>query len=302
MASITNHRAVIRWVVDVDTLWPQTSSSAIPRPLTEQWAPNDAVQAALDRLSQDEKAKVLRFHFASDAKMSLASCLLKRRAITQICGVPWHEAIVTLDNNKKPCFVPKGGATGKTIALNVSHHGGLVALAACPGSTTKLGIDVVSMSSANITTVVNEGFETWVKMFDSIFSDRELNDIINFVPPVSYDSQAEIAAKLRHFNLHWAMKEAYMKMTGEGLVASWIRYLEFLNVRTPRHAKELNLESEYGEAICDVEIYLYSKRVYNVKLEVQAFRDDGFLAVAASDRSIDFLPYTFLGFEEISRT
>ena len=300
MASVTINRAVIRWLVDVDQLWPQTSSSAT-RPLTAYWAPDEAVQTALNRLPQDEKAKVLRFHFTSDAKMSLASCLLKRKAITQICEVPWHKANVTLDNNKKPYFVSEGEATGKTIALNVSHHGGLVALAACPGSTTKLGIDIVSMSLANIATVTREGFETWVKMFDSIFSDRELNDIVNFVPPVSCDSQAELAAKLRHFNLHWAMKEAYVKMTGEGLVVEWVKNLEFLNVQTPKHANELNVESEYGEAICDVEVYLYSKRVYDVKLEVQAFRD-GFLAVAASDRSINFLPYTFLGFEEISPT
>ena len=300
MAPVTNNRAVIRWVVDVDPLWPQKSSSAT-RPLTDHWATDEAVQAALNRLSQDEKVKVLRFHFTSDAKMSLVSCLLKRRAITQICEVPWQDANVTLDSNKKPYFVPKGEATGKTIALNVSHHGGLVALAACPGSATKLGIDIVSMSQVDIATVARQGFETWVRIFEAIFSDRELNDIVTFVPPESCDPQAEIAARLRHFYLHWAMKEAYMKMTGEGLVASWVKHLEFLNVRTPRHAKEMNLESEYGEAICDVEIYLYSKRVYHTKLEVQAFRD-GFLAVAASDRSIDFLPYTFLNLEENSPT
>lgn len=300
MASVTINRAIIRWLVDVDQLWPQTSSSAT-RPLTVHWAPDEAVQTAFNRLPQDEKAKVLRFHFASDAKMSLASCLLKRKAITQICEVPWHEANVTLDNNKKPHFVPGGEKTGKTIALNVSHHGGLVAIAACPGSATKLGIDIVSMSQANIATVARQGFETWVRTFEAVFSDRELNDIVNFVPPESCDPQAEIATKLRHFYLHWAMKEAYVKMTGEGLVARWVKDLEFLNVRTPKHANELNLESEYGEAICDIEIYLYSKRVYDIKLEAQAFRD-GFLVVAASDRSINFLPYTFLGFEEISPT
>ena len=257
---------VIRWVVDVDPLWPQTSSSAT-RPLTDHWALNEAVQAALNRLSQDEKAKVLRFRFMSDAKMSLASCLLKRIAITQICEVPWHKAIVTLDSNKKPCFVPEGQATGKTIALNVSHHGGLVALAACPGSKIKLGIDVMSTNHINIATVARQGFATWARMFDAVFSERELNDIVNFVPPESCDPQAEIAAKLRRFTLFWAMKEAYVKMTGEGLVALWVKHLEFLNVRTPRHAKELNLESEYGEAICDAEIYLYTERVRDVKLD-----------------------------------
>ena len=159
MASVTNNRAVIRWVVEVDPLWPQESSSAT-RPLTDDWAPYEAVQAALNRVSQEEKAKVLRFHFTSDAKMSLASCLLKRKAITQICQVLWHKANVTLDSHKKPCFVPEGETTGKTIALNVSHHGDLVALAACPGSATKLGIDIVSMSPANIATVARQGFES----------------------------------------------------------------------------------------------------------------------------------------------
>ena len=176
-----------------------------------------------------------------------------------------------------------------------------MALAACPGSVTKLGIDVVSMSRADIATVARQGFETWVKIFEAIFSDRELNDIVTFVPPESCDPQEAIAAKLRHFNLHWAMKEAYTKMSGEGLTAPWLKALEFTNVRTPRHANEMDLESEYGETIHDVEIYLYSERVRDVKLEIQAFRD-GFLAIAASDRSIDFLPYTFPSLEENALT
>lgn len=87
-----------------------------------------------------------------------------------------------------------------------------MALTAYPGSAIKLGIDVVSMSWADIATVARQGFETWVRMFKAIFSDRELNDIINFVLPESCDPQAEIVAKLRYFNLHWAMKEAYIRM------------------------------------------------------------------------------------------
>lgn len=153
-------------MVDVDQLWPQTSSSAIC-PLTVHWPPDDAVQAALNRLSHDEKAKVLRFHFTSDAKMSSASCLLKRRATTQICEVPWHKANVTLDGNKNLYFVPRGKATRKTI---VSHYGSLVALAACPGSAMKLGVDIVSMTRADIATVARQGFKTWVRIFEEVFS------------------------------------------------------------------------------------------------------------------------------------
>lgn len=40
----------------------------------------------------------------------------------------------------------KKEAIRKTIALNISHHGGLIALAAYPGSATKLGIDIVNIN------------------------------------------------------------------------------------------------------------------------------------------------------------
>ncbi len=45
-----------------------------------------------------------------------------------------------------------------------------------------------------------------------------------------------IEAKLRRFYTFWALKEAYVKMTGDALLADWLRVLEFRKVRAPRPA------------------------------------------------------------------
>ncbi|KAL2397688.1 hypothetical protein ABEF93_003323 [Exophiala dermatitidis] len=42
-----------------------------------------------------------------------------------------------------------------------------------------------------------------------------------------------IHLKLRRFYAYWALKEAYIKMVGEGLLASWLQKLEFMNVVAP---------------------------------------------------------------------
>ena len=204
---------VLRWVVDVVPLWQLPPFPNSDRPLTHQWAPNRAVQATLDRLSQDERAKVLRFHFVADAKMSLASCLLKRRAISTICEIPWSRATVSEDSNRKPCYLPIEEG-GKTLEFNVSHHGGIVAIVACEDKSTKLGVDVVSMNwNKDVEAVRTGGFEAWARTYEAVFSDSEVQDIINFEPEGRPSGQERIAEKIRHFYAHWCLKEAYVKMT-----------------------------------------------------------------------------------------
>ena len=287
---------ILRWLMDVDPLWSGPRADTT-RPLTLQWAPSKDVQASLDLLFPGEKAKVLQFRFESDAKMSLASCLLKRRAITEICKVPWSEAIVSQDRNRKPCYQPQDGG-GKEIEFNISHHGTVVALAACEGSAVKLGIDVVSINLAkDVAAVSKSGFGSWARTYDSVFSDREIDDIIHFSTSDIVDARASTIAKVRHFYAHWCLKEAYVKMTGEALLAPWLKDLEFRNVKTPKPANELGVGSEWGELVEDVEIWFHGKRVTDVKLEIQAFRSDYMIAVAASSQAVGFSPYQLLELE-----
>jgi len=57
---------------------------------------------------------------------------------------------------------------------------------------------------------------------------------------VTVSSTPLIASKLRNFYAHWCLKEAYIKMTGEALLAPWLRDLEFRNVRPPAAASSLS--------------------------------------------------------------
>lgn len=108
-------------------------------------------------------------------------------------------------------------------------------------------------------------FDEWVDIFAEMFSDRERRNMrhapihmpvaereegvwgISSDESSSSEGGSEAARlrrareneaklmqlKLRRFYAYWALKEAYIKMVGEGLLASWLKELEFLNVTAP---------------------------------------------------------------------
>ena len=270
---------VFRWLLDVQDLWKTPFDGAEPFKSTEHWATGQAAQRALDLLPPPEQAKVLKFYRQSDAKLCLGSCLLKRRAISDAVGIGWADVIIGEDSNRKPYYRPSASGA-KIMEFNVSHHGTLVALVGCIGGETKLGVDIVRMNwEKDYTKVLEEGFDSWTKTYEMVFSDQEVQDIAHYVPPQSTSKQEEIRAKLRHFYAHWCMKEAYVKMTGEALLASWLKALEFRNVQVPAPAAD----GEWGESCSDVEIWFYGERVRNVKLDIQAFKDDYMIATCSSN-------------------
>ena len=279
-----------RWLLDVQSLWPAPDEGSGKPQSTERWASGTAAQHALAFLSDGERARALRFYWPNDAKLSLGSNLLKHRAIADTCRVPWSEATVSEGANKKPCYKPLPPSS-KSLEFNVSHHGSLVALVGCPGESVHLGVDIVKMNwEKDYTTVMKDGFEAWANIYEMVFSDREIRDIAGFVPPTRGTSEEEIRARLRHFYAHWCLKEAYVKMTGEALLASWLKDLEFRNVEVPLPAGQMHASGQvggdWGQTCGDVEIWFYGKRVTDVRLEIQAFREDYMIATASSSVSI----------------
>lgn len=286
---------VFRWLLDVRNLWSipdhqdhQSNSS------TAQWAENEDAKKALSFLSSNEKAKVLRFYFPKDAKLSLASNLLKRRAITHACHIAWSDASISEDHNRKPCYKPQSPNTSK-MEFNVSHHGTLVALVGCNGETRKLGIDIVQLNwEKDYSAVLKEGFSAWVKVYEMVFSDREVADIISYSLPTLSDPREQIKAKLRHFYAHWCLREAYVKMTGEALLAPWLKDLEFRNVPVPSCASQPPGESDQGGwgQTCPVhEIWLKGEKLTGIKMELQAFGEEYMLATAVSEPNAFLLPF-----------
>lgn len=74
--------------------------------------------------------------------------------------------------------------------------------------------------------------EEWVDVFGEMFSAREQHDM-KHLPINQISEMTEPDLKARRFYTYWALKEAYIKMVGEGLLASWLRELEYKNVLVP---------------------------------------------------------------------
>jgi 4'-phosphopantetheinyl transferase len=93
-------------------------------------------------------------------------------------------------------------------------------------------------------------------------------------------SSVVIDAKLRRFYAMWCLREAYVKMTGEALLAPWLQQLEISDVEAPA-AKDGIRDSgslEEGELVNEFRIDFKRKLVTNVKMELSALGKDFMVA------------------------
>ncbi|GES66221.1 4'-phosphopantetheinyl transferase NpgA [Aspergillus terreus] len=254
----------------------------------------------LDTLKPTEQEAVTRFYHQKDRQMSLASNLLKYLFVHRTCRIPWPEIIIsrTPAPHKRPCFIPAAdhprAAALPTLEFNVSHQASLVALAGTstpsPASTQQkerlltaapdpattplpslpqVGIDITCVNERRAdATPTLAALNEYVDIFAEVFSARELETIKSTAA-----RKNDPAYGYRLFYAFWALKEAYIKMTGEALLAPWLRELEFTDVRAP----EPRAERPYT----GVRTWLYGKLVEDVRVEIEAFEDDYLIATAA---------------------
>lgn len=264
---------------------------------------------------------MLKYYHVKDAKMSLASHLLKHLVITKYCNVPWSKSKVSRQpTHGKPCYVPEGGDDEHVhMDFNVSHQAGIVSLIAAVGfeNHVDVGTDVVCANERSVqdyASIDKEGFFAWVDIHGDVFADSELNgmklspvaarsvgiavgDVGGYardalsrcqwrnrkldvqvvkgdgVPEESVElsSNVVIEAKLRRFYAMWCLRETYVKMTGEALLASWLKDLEISNVQTPAakdSADPFSLEA--GDVARDFKIAFKRKPVKDVNMELSA--------------------------------
>ncbi|KAA6411381.1 MAG: hypothetical protein FRX48_04661 [Lasallia pustulata] len=316
---MANH-PVFRWLLDTAQLWPAPASISSGHPVTstEHWATGTASRA-LSVLPSEETAKVLRFIRPQDAKLKLGSYLLKHLAIVRSCGMPWSESCISVADNGKPCFNPPENAQEKIVQFNVSHHGTVVVLVGRTGPGARLGIDVVHVDwDKDRCKVARGGFENWVRIFEDVFSEREVADIVSTFPDTytlengtvinlkeveerggSYkveneklivqmpdrteqtiSTETRLKARLRRFYTFWSLKEAYIKMTGEALMAEWLRELEFRNVRLSQTSQQLQSTGLWGGIVSGVEVWLRNVKESETRMEIQAFGEDYIISTA----------------------
>ncbi|KAK9419426.1 putative Phosphopantetheinyl transferase [Seiridium unicorne] len=224
----TNGPQVIQWIVDTRNLWPEATKPA----QLETAAPE-----YLALLTPQEKAGVLKYFFVRDAKMSLASHFLKHYVLSKTLRIPWSATTITRDTHGKPIYIAPDGS--QPVQFNVSHQNGIVALSAVAGydgpGTVDVGVDVVCVSereSRDHHMIQTEGWAKFVDMHSDVFGRSETRDLKN-MPPLAGQSKEAVDAHLRKFYTLWCLREAYVKMTGEALLAVWLHDLEFQSFRAP---------------------------------------------------------------------
>lgn len=226
---------------------------------------------ALSLLTEDERKAVLRYLFVRDAKMSLASQLLKHYVVSKFCDVPWWETKITRNAKTKPVYVDP--ATGKSpVEFNVTHQAGLVALVASYGyEGVEVGVDIVCVDERrdrDHAAIGREGWPSFVDMHADVFAPSEANylkyQVLSAVPglPAGATAAQVTDFKLRCFYTLWCLREAYVKMTGEALLAPWLKVLEFRNFRPPQPTASFGASSEDGsDAVREHDVWFEGSKV-----------------------------------------
>lgn len=165
------------WLLDTRSLWPGDKIA-------------DSAKEALTLISPEERELILRKYRIADAKMSLASALLKRLFVHHTLGIPWSK--ITFGRKRdpkhgKPCALLPAPLHGPApCEFNISHQAGLVALVGCATATldAELGVDIVCVNERHeAKTIEAEGFEAWIDIYAEIFSAEEAFDMKYNVSP-----------------------------------------------------------------------------------------------------------------------
>lgn len=271
--------------------------------------------------------------------MSLASHLLKHLVIHELGSVPWALSTVSRDGNGKPCFSPSNGM-GMPLEFNVSHQAGLVPLVASASPEVEVGIDVVCVNErSDDATILKDGLFAWIDMHAEVFSRHEVHymkyDAENLSLPIKIDAEGNskdviakcqrrdeqvswttssgtlqelnadviIDAKLRRFYAFWCLREAYIKMTGEALLAPWLGDLEFRKFKVPAANEEASIDDSdllLGETTSEFEIYFKGEHVENVTIELRALGRNYMVGTAARNKDGDVVMRKFPGFVNLT--
>ncbi|RMD39523.1 hypothetical protein DV735_g5611, partial [Chaetothyriales sp. CBS 134920] len=223
----------------------------------------------LSTLPADLQQSIQKYVRPADRLMSLASALLKYYFIHTQARIPWGQVRISRTPlpHGRPYWSPppgwrsasqEGDAAAAGLEFNVTHQNGLVGL-------------VGSGRGPSSTMTTQAQLDEWIDIFAEMFSARCRDEIRSAPAAAAPGTAAIIQARLRRFYALWALKEAYIKMVGEGLLAEWLTSLEFEN----------DLKWTPGRlAVRDIRAVLDGRLVEGVQLALVAYEDDFLFATA----------------------
>lgn len=321
-------------------------------------------------LPLDAWDKVSKYVFPRDAKMALASRLLKHYAIAKLSVNPAHTwsqlladpSAFTSDARTKPIYIDP--ATGmQPVSFNVTHQAGVVAIVAAanrprrprpPSSHSsagkasdddapiEVGVDIVCTSERrprDQDLISRAGWAHFLDMHKDALAPGEVRylqyRVLSTAPGLVADAALahpsggggggptpeQVAdGKLRAFYALWALREAYIKLSGEALLAPWLTELEFVNFRPPRPTASWDVAADEGEkgdggldgedsqVIRSSEMRLRGEKVEDVNMCLRSIGPDFMIATAVRTPSnpAEALgwrlgPYEVLSLDEVLR-
>ncbi|KAK9476626.1 4'-phosphopantetheinyl transferase superfamily [Lipomyces japonicus] len=183
---------------DVRSLWLGNSSAS-----EESFAKYVSLLPAYEQLA------LKKYHFRSDAVQHLVSLLLQHAVISQLQGIAWKDSRITRSTSGRPSY------QSARFDYNVSHHGGLVAIGVRTVNSKRIGVDIVDIDEAT-----KNWRSGWENDFHDVFTENEYKTILS--------ERDSYKIKRRLFTF-WALKEAYTKAIGVGLLSD-LKSVEFTNV------------------------------------------------------------------------
>src|SRR5437879_3265853 len=155
----------------------------------------DAMAAALERRSAEERARCARLALANDRRDFIAAHALLRHALSAHAHRDPREWVFIPDANGKPELASVPGERPQ-FAFNLSHSRGLVACVVA--RDVDVGIDVERVGSG--TDIID--------LARRHFSSAEVAEL----------ERCESGARAARFTELWTLKESYVKATGVGIL------------------------------------------------------------------------------------
>jgi 4'-phosphopantetheinyl transferase len=184
----------------------------------------------------------------------------------------------------------------------------------------QVSVDIVSPNERNqLAKIGGSDFASFISVYENMFSEAEIFSLTYTLPPTGHVtlrtgvtipnhslgrldrtiisgelnqvelpggrkvdilSDVVLEEKLRNFYAAFSLKEAYVKLGGEGIGAEWIQQLELQSVRAPtnRGVPPWNLSGVWGESVTshsgELGLTLHGEDVTDVFVEIQALEED----------------------------
>ncbi len=163
---------------------------------------NDLTPQTCDKwynlMTEEKKSHIDQMYHQNDKKRSVAGEMLAKKTIAEHLTIPAEDIVFANGENKKPY------AIGCDIEFNISHCQDIVV---CAVHDEPVGIDIERIRPFNM------------KITKKFFSTDEQKYLFGKSPTEDDYTYSTDKEQLKRFFEIWTGKEAYVKYTGEGLIA-----------------------------------------------------------------------------------